>query len=95
MELDLQSLPPVCLNWATDALERGPEANTIETAMALDGLRAATKPVLGVDVQAECRVQSCPVRCRLIHKVALDGTVQLLGVSSDEGVTDLSNCSRP
>lgn len=95
MELDVQSLPAVCLNWATDVLEKGPDAQPIETTVALDGLRAATTPQFGMNVQAECKVLNCPVRCRLLNKVSLDGTVQLLGVSSEDGATDLRNCGRP
>ena len=95
MELDLQSLPPICLHWATDVLEKGPEAGQIEATMALDGLRAATAPIFGMDVQAECRVPNCPVKCKLINRVSPDGTVELAGVVSDDGMTDLRNCSRP
>lgn len=95
MELNLESLPPVCLNWATDVLEQGPAAGPIEGTMAIDGLRAATRQQFGVGETAECRVRHCPVKCKLINQTALDGSVQLAGVVSEEGITDLNNCSRP
>jgi hypothetical protein len=95
MEFDPRYLPPICLNWATDVLETGRVDDSIELAVALDGLRAAAAPQqLDVEMQAECRVTQCPVKCRLINKVTLDGSVQLAGVSSDEGVTDLTNCNK-
>jgi hypothetical protein len=93
-QFDPLNLPPVCVNWCTDVLAKGPAAGRIERAVALDGLRGALTSQPGYVTQAACKVEDCPVQCTLYSGTDRLGSLVIAGAASEEGITDLTNCVR-
>lgn len=91
LPFNYQELPPFCMDKATDILGN-PGASQIELAIARTEVQAAVVCELGSIAYAACRVSDCPVRCKIFHSTDEQGMFRATGVSSEAGVTDLSNC---
>lgn len=93
-QFDPKNLPPVCVNWCTDVLAQGETVGRIARAIALDGLRGAMTSQPGYVTEAACRVEDCPVQCKLYSGPDKFGSLIIAGAASEEGFTDLTNCVR-
>lgn len=88
-----ETVPAVCLDKATDWMA-DPEVSDVQTAVADFEVAAATVSTLGSIAYAKCRVDSCPVVCKIFHAVSPEGAYLATSIASEEGETDLSNCVR-